>query len=311
MNIFQNTLILFTFLVVSISSVNANVYKWLDDNGKVHYGDREIKGVQQKIIDLKYTKSNWSEFNIVVKTKEVDLTPEETQKIISGVNNVYEFFNRVLFFDMYKTVPVNILVLKNVNSYNKYLTEKTGEKPTPSYGVYYRSDNQIVVYIQDDRELTFNTIKHEVAHAIIDSIVPYSPAWLNEGLAEQMETLTKHGDNLHVRRHKKNYYYARQLDKNNRLIGISEFLKMPSKKWRHSLSRGQAGLQSQSGEFVYFLLTTPPDRSFIVRLMHNFKRGDRTISYYLVGKNYIGGIKTLEIKWKNWLQSTSDNEVVL
>jgi hypothetical protein len=311
MNILLYVSILLSILFTTTPSANAKVYKWLDEDGKVHYGDREINGVKQKTIDLKNKKSNWSKRNIMVKTQEVELTPKEIQEIIDGVNNVYEFFDRVLFFDIYKTVPVNILVLKDTESYYQYLVEKTGRKPTPSYGVYYRAENQIIVYIQDNRELTFNTIKHEVAHAIIDTIIPYSPAWLNEGLAEQMETLTKRDDKLHISRHKINYYYTRQLEKNNRLIGISEFLKMPSNKWRHSLSQRQTGLQAQSGEFVYFLLTTPPDRSFVVRLMHNFARGNRTISYYLVGKNYIGGIKTLEIKWKNWLKGTGNNEVIL
>ena len=65
---------------------------------------------------------------------------------------------------------------------------------------------------------------------------------------------------------------------------------------------GQGSLQAQAGQFLYFLLSKPTSRNFVVRLMHNFNRGDRTLSYYLVDNNFIGGVKVLELNWSNWLQ---------
>ncbi len=69
---------------------------------------------------------------------------------------------------------------------------------------------------------------------------------------------------------------------------------------------GPGILRAQAGQFLYFLLSRPTSRSFVVRLMHNFNRGDRTLSYYLVDDNYIGGVNVLELDWKNWLSKQGE-----
>lgn len=78
-------------------------------------------------------------------------------------------------------------------------------------------------------------------------------------------------------------------------------MKLLSSKWRHSDLSGRGSLRAQSGQFVYLLLSNSTRRNFVVRLMHNFNRGDRTISYYLVNDNYIGGVAMLALDWRRWL----------
>lgn len=303
------------FLVVSIvsicSSLHAEIYKWVDENGKVHFGDRKMNGAELKVLNLNQVKSERSQFNIDIKTIDVELTQEEHKHIVDSVNYVYEFFNRALYLDIYKTVPVNIVILKDKNAYVSYLTQNGWGKSAVSYGIYVRKRHQIVTYIRDEREGTFRTIRHEVSHAIVHTIMPYTPAWLNEGLAEQMETLSRKEAGLYITSHKYNRRVVDRAVKNGTLIDISEFLKLPSAKWRHTISRGERSLQSQAGQFVYYLLSTPPNRSFVTRLMHNFEQGDRTLSYYLVNDNYIGGVKALEVNWSHWAKKQSKSIVEL
>ncbi len=287
----------------------SQIYKWVDEEGKVHFGDKKVQGVDQDVVALDDTKSDWTRFDINIKAIGVELSEQENKNISDDVNNVYEFFDRILFFDIYKTVPVNILILKDRNEYTKYLIQKKRGNMVSSYGIYFSKENQIVVYLRENRDDTFKTIRHEVSHAVVDTIVPYSPAWLNEGLAEQMETLQRTDAGLYIEPHTGNQWsVANSLDNNN-LTSIDEFLKLPSDKWRHSLVDGQKNLQSQAGQFVYFLLSTQTSQSFVMRLMHKFKRGDRTLSYYLVDDNYIGGVKALEVKWNNWVKRQSNETI--
>lgn len=303
--------IIFCVLLAPSSGVVAEIYKWVDENGRVHFGDRKQKTVKQEVIVPEIQASQWSRHDIVVHAKDVAISAAEIQSIRDDVNNVYEFYDRVLHFDFYKTVPVNILLLKDEVTYYKYLTQRDGRRPSPSYGVYYASDNQIIVYMREDRAGTFRTIRHEVSHAIVDTITPYAPAWLNEGLAEQMETVSKSGSSLRIASHPMNRkHLMSQLDA-DRLMGVRSFLSLPSIEWRHTLVKRNGDLQAYAGEFVNFLLSTPPDRSFIVRLMHKFERGDRTISYHLVDENYIGGIRSLEVKWRSWIGSSKRGAIEL
>ncbi|MCG8669317.1 MAG: DUF4124 domain-containing protein [Pseudomonadales bacterium] len=304
------TALFFPFLMLA-GPAQAKIYKWVDENGKVHYSDKKHDQKEQVVVDIKPSPSSWSRFDIKIVTKDVVLTEAENQLIADGVNNVYEFFDQVLFFDIYETVPVNILVLKDKDTYRNYLYQNKKGLLVNSYGVYISSQNQIVVYVQEDRQLTFRTIKHEVGHAVVDTIIPYAPAWLNEGLAEQMEMLEKNDEGLYLEPHPRNRSIVAKAYSSGRLINIDDFLKLPSSKWRHNQTTTNGSLQAQAGQFLYFLFSKPTSRNFVVRLMHNFDRGDRTLSYFLVNDNYIGGIKVLEIAWNNWLQRQSDQKIKL
>ncbi|MDC8456466.1 DUF4124 domain-containing protein [Marinobacter sp. DS40M6] len=288
-------------------SGHAKIYKWVDEDGKIHFSDREDHRVEQEVVNVKPGASKWSRFDIKIKAVDVELSEEENQQIVDGVNNVYEFFDRVMSFDMYRTVPVNILMFKDKAEYRNYLVRRNKGLAVASYGLYISSEHQIVVYVQENRSRTFETIKHEVSHAVVDTIVPYAPLWLNEGLAEQMEMLERDESGLYFERHQENSWVVAQAREQGRLTGISQFLKLSSYKWRHSELSGHGSLRAQSGQFLSFLLSKPTRRNFVVRLMHNFNRGDRTLAYYLVDDNYIGGVSMLDLDWRRWLHEQGND----
>lgn len=290
---------------------SAKIYKWVDEDGQVHFSDRQDHRVEQEEVRVKPSASNWSRFEIDIRAVDVVLSAEERQQIVDGVNNVYEFFDRVLSFDMHRTVPVNILILRDSQAYQDYLVSRDRGMAVASYGLYIPSEHQIVVYVQKDRARTFETIKHEVSHAVLDAIVPYAPAWLNEGLAEQMETIERDNSGLYFRRHHENRWVVDKAREHGHLADIDRFLQLSSQKWRHSDLSGRSSLRAQSGQFVYFLLSKPTRRNFVVRLMHNFNRGDRTLSYYLVDENYIGGVTMLGLDWRRWLHGQGEDMVRL
>lgn len=289
--------------MIVASSGYAEIYKWVDENGKVHFSDRKDHRVAQEVVNLKPGASTWSRFDIDIKAIDVELSDEENQQIVDGVNNVYEFFDRVMSFDMYRTVPVNILILRDSTEYRNYLVRRNKGLAVASYGLYIPSEHQIVVYVRKNRSLTFKTIKHEVSHAVVNTIVPYAPSWLNEGLAEQMEMLKRDEEGLYFERHEENLRVVAHAREQGRLMDIDQLLKLSSDKWRHSDMSGWSSLRAQSGQFVGFLLSKPTRRNFVVRLMHNFNRGDRTLSYYLVDDNYLGGVSMLGLDWMRWLHT--------
>lgn len=297
----MHPVVVFLLFVVFANPGYAQIYKWVDEDGKVHFSDRKDHRVAQEEVSVKTRASKWSRFDIDIRAVDVELTDEENRQIVDGVNNVYEFFDRVMSFDMYRTVPVNILIFKDKAAYQQYLIRTDRGRSIASYGLYIPSEHQIAVYVRENRSLTFKTIKHEVSHAVVDTIIPYAPSWLNEGLAEQMEMLERDESGLYFERHPQNRRIVALAREQGRLADIDQLLKLPSDKWRHSDASGRGSLRAQSGQFVHFLLSTPTRRNFVVRLMHNFNRGDRTLSYYLVDDNYLGGVTMLSSDWNRWL----------
>ncbi|MDG5500165.1 DUF4124 domain-containing protein [Marinobacter sp. BGYM27] len=289
----------------------AEIYRYTDENGVVHFGDRQVQNQQQEAVQLRGVRSDWQRYHIdVVAGDGVTLTDTERERIEADVNHVYRFFDDVLYFDIHRTVPVNILLLANKAAYDSFLSTRIEGSLPPSRGIFLGRTNDIVVYIREDREGTFRTIKHETGHAIVATLTPYLPAWLNEGLAEQMEMLTRSGDRLRIESHPENAADVRDMRDRNLMADVKAFLSMQSTDWRgHYRDKGYS-LQSQTGEFVYFLLSSPTGRSFLTRLTHQYARGDRTLASYLVDEHYIGGMRVMQDNWALWLRGARKDALI-
>ena len=290
------------------TSVQAEIYRWVDDDGKVHFGDKKSKKYEQTTITPDIPQSSWKRFDISINLVNVELSQDEIKRIQHDVNNIYQFYDQVMFFDFYKTVPVKIHIESNKENYYQHLRQVLGREPSPSRGMYIRKGHQIVVYIREDRNGTLETIKHETSHAIIDSIVPSAPVWLNEGLAEQMETLEVNDGALVIQRHSAN---RQQVSRQQNLLSLRTLLDLQNGEWRNHSAKSNYILQAQSGELVYFLLSANTGRSFISRVLHEYKRGNRKRSLYLVNENYVGDIMGMEINWQRWLTSGGSESITL
>jgi hypothetical protein len=197
----NNHILITLLLVLTFSShSSAEIYKWKDENGRVHFGDRPDSRVEKTKIELEEQKTKWVGFKIKIDDQGTNLTDEEKARIEADVNAVYHFFNKKLYFDIYKTIPVNVKIFGNQNQYKIYVAEDSPNL-IHTRGIYIHSKKQIALYMREDREATFQVIKHEASHAIIRSLTPYISSWLNEGLAENMETITV--DNTTIPRSRK------------------------------------------------------------------------------------------------------------
>lgn len=298
--------------LLTAASVDAEIYKWVDAKGKVHFSDQQPpESTQAEQIKEKAHHSNWKTFDIQIQDLSESLTDTERQQITRDVTSIYWVYDRILFFDMYKTVPVHITLLPSEKSYYDYLRQKLGKNAPPSLGMYLGKLNEIVVYLQEDRARTFRTINHETSHAIVDTVTPFVSAWLNEGLAEQMELLTvAHGqvviggDRAHFRTARDGYF-------NGSLPALRQFLTLQSGTWKTANQHGGYRLQSYTGTFCFFLLNTVPGRNLLIRLIHAYERGDKRLAVSLVDELYTGGTDMLEVQWQAFLRGSYPAPLVL
>ena len=294
-------IILLSVFLTSTSA--AEIYTWTDEYGKVHFSDRKNEGLDQTIIEVKPPKSQWKRFNIVVTDVDNILTEEEEKLIQNDVNNVYRFFDEKLYFDIHKTVPINIRLYKDTEDYKNYLTSIRKGVYHNSRGVYFSKENQIVVRLNTkERWRTFWTIKHETSHAIIDTLLPYAPVWLNEGVAENMEALGRDKQGFFLYPHTENFKSVQHAHKQNKLAPLGTFLHQGNKQWRQALRSGKSNYQSHTGELVRMLLSTNPGRDFLVRTLHLYKQGKRVYSHYIVDEYYIGGSYVLQNDFNRWIE---------
>ena len=308
---FMRCLMLSLLLAVLLHPVVviAEIYSWRDENGTIHFTDRKIEGVGQSTITLDIKKPDWEKFRINITDIGAGITANERKRIEEDVKTIYRFFDNKLYFDIYKTIPVNVTVFGQRAKYERYIKPKTSSRNTR--GMYFPQNNEIVVYIQKNREGTFRTIKHETSHAIIDTLTPFVPAWLNEGIAENMEILSTHEALFYLDPHVENYNSLIRYGQEGKLLNISEFISMKSPDWRNRNRASNYVLQVQAGEFVRLLMSSSSGQSFLTRLIHSYKRGDRRLASNVAKDHYIGGLFALENNWESWRRRRDDNRVRL
>lgn len=288
---------------------SAGVYRWTDANGKVHFGDRPPAEAKTEQVNIT-PGEKWRGFDIrltfsdalLKKTKQQP--PLDAQRIERDVNRVYRFYDQKLYVDFYRKVPVSIHVVADLSEYRRYLELHVEGSVPPSLGVYLSKQHQIVVFIHPDRlggvESTYRTIKHETSHAILHSIAEVMPAWLNEGLAEQMETLEEDAQQRFViTRHNGN---RQHLMNQSQLMPVKQFVELNNSAWSEQNS-GKAVHQAMAGQLVYLCLSKSYGRGFITRLVHEYKRGYRYAAYHLLDEHYVGGGSALTLHWQDWRTS--------
>ncbi|MCW8876546.1 MAG: DUF4124 domain-containing protein [Kangiellaceae bacterium] len=296
----MNAFVVSVFALFLGGGVSAGeIYRWVDENGKVHYSDKKVEGINQSEVELNLKKSSWTGFDIEVNVFDTNLPAEDIERIETDVNNVYRFYDRVLYFDIYKTVPVRITVLANKRKYDEYTKTKFGAKfGYSTVGMYSHRFNEIAIYVRKSKEGFFRTIKHEASHAIVASLVPFIPKWLNEGIAENMETVYLEGDRLAVAHHSGNYRKVSHSD--SRVKQVKAFLSMPSRNWNKQNASSSSMAYAQAGEMVRLFLSSQHGLSFITRLIHAYKRGDKRFASVIAGEHYVGGLQVMQNHWDVW-----------
>jgi hypothetical protein len=112
------------------------------------------------------------------------------------------------------------------------------------------------------RDRTLATAAHEGLHQYVARHLPHPiPAWLNEGLATQMETFELH-DGVPVFQPRRNLFRRNQLkdaliDKSHGLFGLAEFLNMHAGQAMASPEKPTATYYAQAWSLVLFLRMGP------------------------------------------------------
>lgn len=293
------------YLLISLCPyLNAEIYKWTDAQGRVHFGDHKLEDKPQEQVHLKQTVSNWKKFNIKIDHDGIDLSAQAIERITQDVNNVYRLYDQVFYFDMTKTVPVNIKLLADRAAYLEYMQQRFKRSYENSRGVFIASQNQIAVWMRKDTEGTFRTIKHETSHAIMYSIAPKAPAWLNEGLGEYAETLEGDDADLINVPHHENLAILGKIEEHKARVPLLYFFQLSNHSWYRNNQSPGSSFQFLAWEIVFGLMSEPARRQSLGKMIHFSARAQQTPREEIAKQAFLGGTTAME----SYLRSLSFSE---
>lgn len=115
--------------------------------------------------------------------------PVNTPALRSHLNNVAREFKTITKLAD-EPPTVEIVIFRTPTAYRNHLRGKIGQLGNRR-AIFYRNGDVFQVYAIAHSQLTTD-IRHEYTHALLHYNLPYVPLWIDEGMAEYLETPQQH-----------------------------------------------------------------------------------------------------------------------
>lgn len=296
----------------------AEIYRWIDNSGNVHFSDKKPVESNSKDVTDQYDKNDntkvktpkgnprvngpveQSEVLLEFDTKNFSFSQNQQNYIVMLANQMHEFYQKKLGWPWGQSITIPVkFVSKSGYDYTFHIG-KTGRS-------YYISAENVVV-IRVDEEASVLELKrsllHEVSHAIIRSRFRSIPKWLNEGLSEHMEELTLRDNSVvfdfpfrHLSKLRKQIRY-------NELEDLYSFFSSPPDLWRDAEFHAEKirNYYSTSWSLVRYMIEDENGALVLLKLLDQVEKlGSKIDAYTIIGELYPTGISGFESNWKSWI----------
>lgn len=266
------------------------IYKWVDEDGKTHYGEAPAQhnaqdlsaeyGQSLRSVRLRMEYPSWAGDSRL--EKEIDRQGKLVHKVLS-----YYIPKQHL-----RQINLKIVLFKDVAAFEKH---KNKQQANAFWGAYYSSGNNTIYLPRYPQlEQTLAIARHEMTHAMVAGMLGRLPVWLNEGLAEYMESFSWQMNAAIAE--PPTHDYERLKGTDLRLLstaGPKEFY-----------GDGHERNYRQAAASVYFLLDHQAGRKWFKQTLADFAENPcgQQFAQDLFNKSYPGGIDAAANNWQRWLR---------
>jgi hypothetical protein len=271
------------------------VYKWVDEEGRTHFGEKpelanhvsnnEIEDLSkryealQQAVKLSIEYPNWAGDSLI--ESEIKKQGKMVHKVLS----------RYIPKSHLRQVNLKIILFKNVAEFESHRDKK---KANVQWGAYYSSaSNSIYLPRYPNIEQTMAIARHEMTHAMIAGMLGPVPVWLNEGLAEYMESFSWRL-NIAVAQPRVREY--------GRLKGVS-MAALVTASYSEFHGDNEQTNYLQAAASIYFLLDHQSGREWLKRSFVFYAQNPcRKASIDQLFASYPGGITNASHNFNAWLR---------
>ncbi|MGK0248912.1 MAG: hypothetical protein ACI910_001646 [Oleispira sp.] len=268
------------------------IYKWVDEKGHTHFGEKPNAANENKAEDL--TKQyealqqavklsieypNWA--GDIVLESEIKKQSKLVHKVLSHyVPKIYQ-----------RQINLKIILFKNVKEFQ---IQREKQQTNAQWGAYYRwANNSIYLPRYPNIEQTMVIVRHEMTHAILAGMLGPVPVWMNEGLAEYMES------------------FSWQMNAAVAKPRVSQYGRLRNVNMKHLVNAERNDFYGadqkknylQASASMYFLLDHQAGRDWLKRSFAFYGENpcSRASAEQLFSQNYPGGIEAASRNFSGWL----------
>jgi hypothetical protein len=268
------------------------IYKWVDEKGRTHFGEKPNAANENKAEDL--TKQYEALQQAVKLSIEYPnwagdiLIESEIKKQSKLVHKVLSYYVPKIY---QRQINLKIILFKNVKEFQ---VQREKQQANAQWGAYYSwANNSIYLPRYPNIQQTMAIARHEMTHAILAGMLGPVPVWMNEGLAEYMESFSWQM-NAAVAQPKVREY--------GRLKGANmELLANAERKDFYGADQKKNYLQASAS--IYFLLDHQAGREWLKRSFAFYGQNpcSKASAETLFSQNYPGGIEAASRNFNEWL----------
>ncbi|MBA8885989.1 hypothetical protein FHW12_000180 [Dokdonella fugitiva] len=155
------------------------VHRWVDAAGITHYSDQAPPANAQghRVIAVGGAPA----VDVQASGYDVNLPDQLQQRAVADALGVQRVMHDTLGVPVPEGMSLKIVFIRSDSAYAQQVGEPSLAK---SSGTYSTLDRTIRVRMQDQDEVNFAVLRHEITHALVHESIGNLPVSLNEGLAE-------------------------------------------------------------------------------------------------------------------------------
>ncbi len=293
-------LILALLTFISAVAVNAEIYQWVDEHGRMQFGDKPPADAQSTNLTSQYQSAR--NFNVEVIPHRYQMGLDVKSKITVAVGKIFELFYSTFGLTQPSESGIAIHIYGDKQEFQA-LTKSVGLAIENASGFYSPRDNAVHVWQNRDLGRLLRVLTHEVSHAVFRYHIRRGPAWVKEGLAEYFENMEVYGQVVAIH---PSPYSVDQLDRRLRddsLLSPRSYLQLTNKQW-YAYNDDQYIAYKIAWSMTYFLMSSSEGRGTLTALLHHFrdwKKYDRTAATRIIEETYPDGLDAFSEAWRVWV----------
>jgi hypothetical protein len=305
---------------------NAQVYKWTDKQGRVHYSDTAPKDIESEEVSERlrdavstYTPSpldtavrpkpaiRYGTPEIEIETAapvvveiipvEFELTRAEEQQIREEIEHMYRSYVELLGWSPRPRRPVKIRIFGRLAAWDAY--PKTIEPALAHRSHYSSARGEVIMHGTRFNIDAIEILRHEVSHAIFHMEIGYAPQWIDEGLAEVFRTSGAGRGSSSVSPNRAGIEIAKMKIREGSLEPWARYVDIPFAEWRGESRVVETTYYRIASSMMSFLLSSPGGTA----CLRNVLAHSRTSGFGVLSKTYeqhCGDLKQLDADWRKW-----------
>lgn len=269
------------------------VYKWVDEHGKTHFGDRPPT---QKLVETIDVASRKHYFNLNLNTDAKYFPPYFRDRLTARVNRAYDVLAKLIPEKQLNQVDVNLWVFNTRAGYDDFYSRYASGVASNSQGFHSSSNNIAAALRKTDKQVLATSV-HEAVHVMNAGMFGVLPRWLNEGMAEYLENISVYGQSADI------LVRDDWMDRiRHSRLNLSYLLSADREQWQGPY---RSDLYAHSWALVFFLMSHQDGRDFLGRYLSlSANNPCRLLSVKdFIQRHYGGGVSGLDRRFSVWLTS--------